>query len=61
MILAIFKINEPLALQKVVSGLDDLFWHDIKGLDMQGDLYEHMEAGTGFRSLTNPLPDVNIL
>ena len=41
---AIFKINEPLALQKVVSGLDDLFEHDIKGLDMQGDLYEHMLA-----------------
>lgn len=37
---AIFKINEPLALQKVISGLDDLFKHDIKGLDMQGDLYE---------------------
>lgn len=41
---AIFKINEPLALQKVVSGLDDLFEHDIQGLDMQGDLYEHMLA-----------------
>lgn len=41
---AMFKINEPLALQKVISGLDDLFEHDIKGLDMQGDLYEHMLA-----------------
>ncbi|MCM1183678.1 MAG: type I restriction-modification system subunit M [Roseburia sp.] len=41
---ATFKINEPLALQKVVSGLDDLFEHDIRGLDMQGDLYEHMLA-----------------
>lgn len=41
---ATFKINEPLALQKVVTGLDDLFEHDIKGLDMQGDLYEHMLA-----------------
>lgn len=41
---ATFKINEPLALQKVVGGLDDLFEHDIKGLDMQGDLYEHMLA-----------------
>lgn len=41
---AIFKLNEPLALQKVVSGLDDLFEHDVKGLDMQGDLYEHMLA-----------------
>lgn len=41
---AMFKINEPLALQKVISGLDDLFEHDIRGLDMQGDLYEHMLA-----------------
>lgn len=41
---ATFKINEPLALQKVIAGLDDLFEHDIKGLDMQGDLYEHMLA-----------------
>lgn len=41
---ATFKINEPLALQKVIQGLDDLFEHDIKGLDMQGDLYEHMLA-----------------
>lgn len=39
---ATFKINEPLALQKVIIGLDDLFENDIKGLDMQGDLYEHM-------------------
>ena len=41
---ATFKINEPLALQKVIVGMDDLFEHDIKGLDMQGDLYEHMLA-----------------
>lgn len=39
---ATFKINEPLALQKVVTGLEDLFENDIKGLDLQGDLYEHM-------------------
>ena len=39
---AIFKINEPLALQKVITGLEDLFENDIKGLDMQGDLYEYM-------------------
>ncbi len=37
-----FKINEPLALQKVINGMDDLFENDIKGLDMQGDLYEYM-------------------
>jgi type I restriction enzyme M protein len=39
---ATFKINEPLALQKVIAGLEDLFENDIKGLDMQGDLYEYM-------------------
>ncbi len=39
---ATFKINEPLALKKVVQGLEELFQNDIKGLDMQGDLYEHM-------------------
>lgn len=39
---ATFKINEPLALQKVVAGLEDLFENDIKDLDMQGDLYEYM-------------------
>lgn len=39
---ATFKINEPLALQKVITGLEDLFENDIKDLDMQGDLYEHM-------------------
>lgn len=31
---ATFKINEPLALQKVVAGLEDLFENDIKDLDM---------------------------
>ncbi len=39
---ATFKINDPLALQKVIIGLEDLFENDIKALDMQGDLYEHM-------------------
>ena len=39
---ATFKINEPLALKKVVQGLEELFQNDIKGLDMQGDLYEYM-------------------
>lgn len=39
---ATFKINEPLALQKVITGLEDLFENDIKDLDMQGDLYEYM-------------------
>lgn len=39
---ATFKINDPLALQKVIVELEDLFENDIKDLDMQGDLYEHM-------------------
>ncbi len=39
---ATFKINEPLALKKAINGLEELFQNDIKGLDMQGDLYEYM-------------------
>lgn len=39
---ATFKINELLALQNVITGLEDLFENDIKDLEMQGDLYEHM-------------------
>lgn len=33
--------NEQL-LQKIITGLDDLYEHDLAGLDMQGDLYEYM-------------------
>jgi type I restriction enzyme M protein len=29
-------------LQKIVTGFDDLYQHDLTGLDMQGDLYEYM-------------------
>lgn len=39
---AIFLIPTPQVLQKIVTGLDDLYEHDIKDLDMQGDLYEYM-------------------
>lgn len=39
---AIFLIPTPQVLQKVITGLDDLYEHDIKDLDMQGDLYEYM-------------------
>ena len=39
---AVFDIPTPLVLQKVISDLDDLYEHDIKDLDMQGDLYEYM-------------------
>lgn len=39
---ASFLIPTPLVLEKIITGLDDLYEHDIEGLDMQGDLYEYM-------------------
>lgn len=39
---AMFLIPTPQVLQKVITGLDDLYEHDIAGLDIQGDLYEYM-------------------
>ncbi len=39
---AIFLIPTPQVLQKIITGLDDLYEHDLSGLDMQGDLYEYM-------------------
>lgn len=39
---AMFLIPTPQLLQKIITGLDDLYEHDIAGLDMQGDLYEYM-------------------
>jgi len=39
---AIFLIPTPQILQKIVTGLDELYEHDIKDLDMQGDVYEYM-------------------
>lgn len=36
---ALFLIPTPQVLQKIITGLDDLYEHDISGLDMQGDLY----------------------
>lgn len=39
---ASFLIPTPQVLQKIITGLDDLYTHDIAGLDMQGDLYEYM-------------------
>ena len=39
---AMFLIPTPQVLQKVVSGLDDLYTNDVKNLDIQGDLYEYM-------------------
>ncbi|MBD5144751.1 MAG: SAM-dependent DNA methyltransferase [Ruminococcus sp.] len=39
---AVFVIPNPQVLQKIITGLDDLYEHDISELDMQGDLYEYM-------------------
>ncbi len=39
---AIFIIPTPQVLQKIITGLDDLYEHDIAELDMQGDSYEYM-------------------
>ncbi|MBC8547575.1 SAM-dependent DNA methyltransferase [Clostridiaceae bacterium NSJ-31] len=39
---AMFLIPTPQVLQKIVTGLEDLYEHDLAGLDMQGDLYEYM-------------------
>ncbi len=39
---AVFVIPNPQVLQKIITGLDDLYEHDIAELDMQGDLYEYM-------------------
>lgn len=39
---AMFLFPTPQVLQKVITGLDELYQHDIKDLDMQGDLYEYM-------------------
>lgn len=39
---AMFLIPTPQVLQKIITGLDELYEHDIRDLDMQGDLYEYM-------------------
>lgn len=39
---AMFLIPTPQVLQKIITGLDDLYEYDLSGLDMQGDLYEYM-------------------
>lgn len=39
---AIFLIPTAQVLQKIVTGLDDLYLNDLQGRDMQGDLYEYM-------------------
>ena len=39
---AVFVIENAQLLQKIVTGLEDLYENDIAELDMQGDLYEYM-------------------
>ena len=39
---AMFLIPTPQVLQKIITGLDDLYEHDLSDSDMQGDLYEYM-------------------
>ena len=39
---AMFLIPTPQVLQKIITGLEDLYENDISDLDMQGDLYEYM-------------------
>ena len=39
---AMFMIPTAQILQKIITGLEDLYTTDITGLDMQGDLYEYM-------------------
>lgn len=39
---AMFLIPTPQVLQKMITGLDELYEHDIKDLDMKGDVYEYM-------------------
>lgn len=48
---AMFLIPTPQVLQKIITGLDELYEQDIKDRDMQGDVYEYMlgklaQAGT---------------
>jgi type I restriction enzyme M protein len=39
---AMFLMPTPQVLQKVITGLDELYEQDLSGRDIQGDLYEYM-------------------
>ncbi len=39
---AMFLIPTPQVLQKIITGLEDLYENDLSDADMQGDLYEYM-------------------
>lgn len=49
---ALFEIPTAEVVTKVITGLEDLYQHDIQELDMQGDLYEYM-LGKAASSGTN--------
>ena len=39
---AMFLIPTAQVLEKIITGLDDLYEHDVENPDLQGDLYEYM-------------------
>ena len=49
---AVFLMPTPQVLEKVVTGLEELYEHDIADLDMQGDLYEYMLGKLSRRAAT---------
>lgn len=49
---ALFELPTAEVVQKVITGLEDLYQHDIAALDMQGDVYEYM-LGKAASSGTN--------
>lgn len=49
---ALFELPTAEVLEKVITGLEDLYQHDIQDLDMQGDIYEYM-LGKAASSGTN--------
>lgn len=56
---AMFLIPTPQVLQKIITGLEDIYTNDLQTEDMQGDLYEHMlgklsQAGTNGQFRTPP-------
>lgn len=39
---AAFLIPTPQMLEQIITGMEDLYTHDLENKDMQGDLYEYM-------------------
>lgn len=56
-----FLIPTPQVLQKIITGLEDLYTHDIADLDMQGDLYEYMlgKLATAGRTASSARPNTS--